>query len=94
MNVAIKKVSQTESGERFVLVEPSTRQILTVHDASEKALRQYFAGLGADSETVDACFERARERYARNSEAQPVVDQAADTDGDDLLAGLGLDDDL
>ncbi len=91
MDVTIKKVSQNDGAERFLLVDSVTRQVLTVHDTSEQALRRFFTKRGADSGLIDQCFERARQRYAETTQAQPSVDQAADTSEDDLLAGLGFD---
>ncbi len=94
MEITIKKVSENDRGERFVLVELSTRRVITVHDTSEHALRRFFAARGVGPELLDHCFERARSRYADASRAQPAVDHAADTSEDDLLAGLGFDDTL
>ena len=91
MDVTIKKVGQNDGAERFLLVDSVTRQVLTVHDTSEQALRRFFTKRGADSGLIDQCFERARQRYAETTQAQPSVDQAADTSEDDLLAGLGFD---
>jgi len=91
VDVTIKKVSQNDGAERFLLVDSVTRQVLTVHDTSEQALRRFFTKRGADSGLIDQCFERARQRYAETTQAQPSVDQAADTSEDDLLAGLGFD---
>jgi len=91
VDVTIKKVGQNDGAERFLLVDSVTRQVLTVHDTSEQALRRFFTKRGADSGLIDQCFERARQRYAETTQAQPSVDQAADTSEDDLLAGLGFD---
>jgi hypothetical protein len=49
---------------------------------------------GAAGAAIDQSIQRARQRYAETTHAQPVVDHAADTDGDDLLSGLGLEDDV
>ncbi|MDP6557250.1 MAG: hypothetical protein QGG71_21460 [Pirellulaceae bacterium] len=94
VDVTIKKVSHSNGGERFLLVDSVTRRVLTTHDTSEQALRRFFAKRSADSVLIDECFERARQRYAETTQSQPSVDHAADTAGDDLLAGLGLDDDF
>ncbi len=91
MDVTIKKVSENVDGERFVLVDTVTRKVLTVHDTTEQSLRNFFARRNVDSQTLDACLARARQRYAETSRAQPTVDHAADTSEDDLLAGMGLD---
>ena len=91
MDVTIKKVSQNDGDERFLLVDSVTRKVLTVNDTSEQAIRRFFKKLGAESGLIDQCLERARQRYAEISRAQPVVDDAADTSEDDLLAGLGFD---
>jgi len=94
VDVAIKKVSQNDEGEIFLLVDSVTRKVLTVHDTSEQALRRFFAKRGADSVLIDQCLERARQRYAETTQAQPSVDDAADTAGDGLLADLGFDNDF
>ena len=91
MDVTIKKVSQNDGDERFLLVDSVTRKVLTINDTSEQAIRRFFKKLGADSGLIDHCFERARQRYAETSQAQPSVDHAADTSEDDLLAGMGFD---
>ena len=94
VDVSIKKVCESKEGERFVLVNTATRKILTVHDTSEGALRRFFTKRGVTNTSIDHCLERARQRYAERTEAQPSVDHAADTSEDDLLASLGLDDEL
>jgi len=90
VDVTIKKVSQNDGVERFLLIDSVTRKVLTVKVTSEEALRRFFAKRGADSGLIDQCFERARQRYAEATQAQPVVDHAADTSEDDILAGLGF----
>jgi hypothetical protein len=94
VDVTVKKVSQNDGHERFLLVDSRTRKVLTVNDISEQTIRWFFEKLGADSGLIDQCLERARQRYAETSQAQPSVDHAADTSEDDLLAGLGFDEDL
>lgn len=94
MDVTIKKVGENDGGERFVLIDAVTRKVLTVHDTSEQALRRFFQQRGVAATTVDQSLERARQRYGTNSEPEPAIDHAADTADDDLLSGLGLDDDF
>ena len=94
VEITIKKVGENDGGERFVLVDATTRKVLTVRDTSEKALRRFFEKRGTGAASIDACLRRARERYAATMQTQPVVDQASDTAEDDILSGLGLDDEL
>lgn len=95
MNVAIKKVSERDAEERFVLVNATTREVLTVHDVTEAPLRRYFKQQGMSDELFDACLARARARYQKRSD-QPAaaVNEASDTiRDDDLLFDLGLGED-
>jgi uncharacterized protein YfcZ (UPF0381/DUF406 family) len=94
VDVTIKKVSQKDGEERFLLIDSVTRKVLSVNDTSEQAVRRFFARRGAASQLIDRCFERARQRYTETTQSQPSVDQAADTSEDDILAGLGFDDDF
>ena len=94
VDISIKKVGEKNGDERFVLVDPVTRRVLSMHDSSEESVRRFFAKRGNEGALIDKCFDRARRRYAKAEQTQPSVDHAADTSGDDLLAGLGLDDDL
>ena len=89
MDVAIKKVGQRDGKERFVLVSPKTREIVTVSDVTEAALRRFFEKRGVASKTIDQCLARARRRYDEAAPKTPV-DEHADTRGDDLLFQLGL----
>lgn len=93
MDVSIKKVGHRDGTERFVLLNAHTRDVLTVHDVSEASLRQFFGKRGIDKRTLDACFERARDRYEQTAASSRSVDNAADTmQDDDLLFELGLGD--
>lgn len=95
MDVAIKKVTERDGEDRFVLVNIQTREVLTVHDASEKTLRRYFTERGASPQLLDRCFERARKRFQQpRASSKVAVNQTSDTMGDDdLLIELGLADD-
>lgn len=96
MDVTIKKIGQRDGEDRFILLDPATRQILTVDDVSERALRRFFRKHGASDALIDEALLTARRRYAkRNTERQEAnVDQAAETiDDTDLLFELGLEDD-
>jgi len=93
VNVAIKKVTERESKERFVLINSATREVITVHDVSEATLRKFFRQRGMPEELVDRCFDRARDRYAANQPAARVDDASETMQDDDLLFELGLSDD-
>jgi hypothetical protein len=92
VNVAIKKVGRRDGEERFVLVNTQSREVITVKDVTESALRRYFKSHGVRDEAFDKCLTRARELYANSTRASPVS-ETSDTQGeDDLLYQLGLDD--
>ena len=97
MDVTIKKVTERDGQERFVLVNAKTRDVLTVHDVSEPTLRRFFLQRGMSDELIDGCLVRARERYQQDIRgSQSSVDEASDTIPDDDLLfelGLGADDD-
>lgn len=95
MDVAIKKVSERNGQDRFVLVNAATREVVTVHDVSETTIRRYFHGKGANDETISECLARARKKYGEGtSKASVPVDDAQETMGDDdLLFELGLSED-
>jgi hypothetical protein len=92
VDVTIKKVGQRDGKDRFILVNATTRKVLTVDDVSEASLRRFFRGRGVPDETMAEALATAQERYAQAAEAkQARVDEAADTlDDDDLLFELGF----
>lgn len=92
MDVAIKKVAERDGQERFVLVNPTTREVLTVNDVSEQTLRRYFEQRGATSDLIEECLDRARRRHDQSApKASVPVNDASETMGDDdLLFELGL----
>lgn len=95
MDVAIKKVSEREGTDRFVLVNPTTREVVTVNDVSEATLRRFFREKGASEEVIDECLAKARKNYGeRSRKASVPVSDAQETMGDDdLLFELGLGED-
>jgi hypothetical protein len=93
VEVAIKKVGQREGQERFVLVHTQTREIVTVSDVTEAALRRFFRQRGVPDGEFNHCLQRARQRYAEKSPPRNPVDENAETQGDDLLFQLGLEED-
>ncbi|MBP88634.1 MAG: hypothetical protein CMJ64_18290 [Planctomycetaceae bacterium] len=95
MDVAIKIVAERNGQERFVLVNASTREVLTVNDVSEPTLRRFFQQRGANDDLISECLDRARLRRGESArQANVPVNQASETMGDDdLLLELGLDDD-
>jgi hypothetical protein len=91
VEIAIKKVGKRDGQERFVLVDSRTREVITVKDVTEVALRRFFTKREIADNSVDACIERARQRYAETRKATPI-NESSDTMGeDDLLYQLGLD---
>lgn len=63
MDVLIKKVSERDGRERFVLLNVKTGQPVTAHDASEASIRRYFRGKGLATNFLDDCFRLARDRF-------------------------------
>ena len=92
MEIAIKKVGQRDGVERFILVNNRTRQVITVRDVSEDALRRFFEQRKISGEAIDQSLARARKRFDDTPKRTPV-DETADTQGDDLLFQLGLEED-
>jgi hypothetical protein len=92
LEVAIKKVGHRDGKERFVLVSVKTREIVTVTDVTEAALRRYFRQHNVKDQLIEECLVRARKRYDQASQRSPV-DEHAETQGDDLLFQLGLEED-
>ena len=92
MDVAIKKVAEREEQERFVLVNATTREVLTVHDVSESTLRRFFKQRGMTDELFEDCLTKARDRYQDRAEksSAPVSDASDTIEDDDLLFELGL----
>jgi hypothetical protein len=86
VEVSIKKVGERDGVERFILVNSQTRRVISANDVDEAAIRRFFAQLGADGELIDACIERASERFN-----EPGEDDLTGDDEDDLLFELGLD---
>jgi fructose-1-phosphate kinase PfkB-like protein len=95
VDVAIKKVSQRDGKDRFVLVNAKTREVVTVHDVSEATIRRYFRGKGASEETINGCLAKARKDFGEGARKASVpANDAQETMGDDdLLFELGLNDD-
>lgn len=93
MDVAIKKVGKRDGKEWFVLVSTRTREIITIKDVTENAIRRFFQERGVSEDAINKCLESARRRYADAAPKQPA-NESADTMGeDDLLFQLGLDED-
>ena len=93
MEIAIKKVGQSDGNERFILVDDKTRQVITIRDVSEDSLRRFFKQRNIPVEAVEQSLARARKRY-EESHRRSAVDENADTmEGDDLLFQLGLEED-
>ena len=92
VEIAIKKVGQHDGVERFVLVNNRTRQVITVSDVSENALRRFFKKRNISDEAVNNSLARARKRFEATPKRSPV-DETAETQGDDLLFQLGLEED-
>jgi hypothetical protein len=90
VDIAIKKVGRRDGKERFVLVNTETREIVTVNDVSEAALRRFFRQRGVTEELLNQCLERARRRYDEAAKRSPVDEHADTMEGDDLLFQLGL----
>ncbi len=95
MDVAIKKVSERDGKDRFVLVNAATREVVTVNDVSEATIRRFFRDKGASDDTISECLAKARKKYGEGaSKASVPVDDAQETMGDDdLLFELGLSED-
>jgi len=90
VEIGIKKVGQRDGKDRFVLVSVATREVLTVRDISEKALRKFFKQRGCDDETVNQSLARARRRYDESASKAKVDDSADTMEDGDLLFELGL----
>ena len=92
VDVAIKKVSERDGKDRFVLVNATTREVITVNDVSEASLRRFFRDRGASDEMLNNCLDRAREHFGERARKQSVpASDAQETMGDDdLLFELGL----
>lgn len=93
MDIAIKKVGQRDGSERFVLINHQTREVITVRDVSERALRRFCQKRGFADELVDASLARARERFESATPRKPVSETAETMEGDDLMFQLGLEED-
>jgi len=95
VDVAIKKVSERDGKDRFVLVNAETRDVVTVNDISKATLRRFFRDKGASDEMFDACLAKACENYGKGArKASVAVSDAQETMGDDdLLFELGLGED-
>ncbi|MEX0819179.1 MAG: hypothetical protein WD070_06290, partial [Pirellulaceae bacterium] len=87
MDVAIKKVSEQDGNDRFVLVNAATREVVTVNDVSEATLRRFFHDRSVPDEMLDDCLAKAREKYGKKaSPASVPVNEAQETmEDDDLL---------
>ncbi|MCA9121400.1 MAG: hypothetical protein H6822_07715 [Planctomycetaceae bacterium] len=95
VDVAIKKVSERDGKDRFVLINATTREVVTVHDISETTLRRYFADRGTSDAMLTDCLNKARKNYGENARKASVpANDAQETMGDDdLLFELGLGED-
>lgn len=95
MDVAIKKVSERDGKDRFVLVNAVTREVVTVNDISENTLRRHFQKNGVGDEAIDDCLAVARQKYGQGArkESVPVSDAQETMGDDDLLFELGLGED-
>ncbi len=95
VDVAIKKVSERDGKDRFVLINATTREVVTVHDVSEATIRRYFGDKGASDAMLTDCLNKARKNYGKNARKAGVpANDAQETMGDDdLLFELGLGED-
>ena len=95
VDVAIKKVSERDGKDRFVLVNATTREVVTVNDVSEATLRRFFLDKGASEEMLNSCLVKARKNFGDGARKASVpVSDAQETMGDDdLLFELGLGED-
>ncbi|HUG69641.1 MAG TPA: hypothetical protein VMM76_17955 [Pirellulaceae bacterium] len=95
MDVAIKKVSERDGKDRFVLVNATTREVVTVNDVSEATIRRFFRDKGASDEMLADCLAKARKNYSQSARKASVpASDAQETMGDDdLLFELGLSED-
>lgn len=95
VDVAIKKVSERDGKDRFVLVNATTREVVTVNDVSEATIRRFFRDKGASDEMLADCLAKARKDYGRGARGASVpANDAQETMGDDdLLFELGLSED-
>lgn len=95
MEVSIKKVTERDGKDRFVLVNAITREVVTVNDVSEDTVRRFFRDQGASDEMVDSCLAKARQKHGKGSRKASVpANDAQETMGDDdLLFELGLGED-
>lgn len=95
MDVAIKKVSEQDGRDRFVLVNVATREVVTVNDVSEATLRRFFHDREVPDEMLDACLAKAREKYGKKADppSVPVNEDHETMEDDDLLFELGLGED-
>ena len=95
MDVAIKKVSERDGADRFILVKATTREVVTVHDVSEKTLRHFFLERDMSDDLFDDCLEKARAKFDEVAPkvSVPVSDAQETMGDDDLLFELGLGED-
>ena len=95
VEVAIKKVSERDGKDRFVLANATTREVVTVNDVSEATLRRFFRDQGASEAMLNDCLAKARKAFGEGARKASVpVNDAQETLGDDdLLFELGLGDD-
>ena len=73
VDVAIKKVSERDGKDRFVLINATTREVVTVNDVSEATIRRYFGDQGASEAHVNGCEARS---VAREERAVHALDGA------------------
>jgi len=95
VDVAIKKVSERDGKDRFVLINATTREVVTVNDVSEATIRRYFGDQGASEALLTDCLKKARKNYGEpTAKASVPASDAQETMGDDdLLFELGLGED-
>jgi uncharacterized protein YfcZ (UPF0381/DUF406 family) len=95
VEVAIKKVSERDGQDRFVLVNATTREVVTVNDVSEATIRRFFRDKGASDEMLADCLAKARKGYSQGAHKASVsASDGQETMGDDdLLFELGLSED-
>ena len=92
MDVAIKKVSERDGKDRFVLVDVTTREVVTVNDVSEATIRRFFRAQGVSNELLTDCLTKARKDYGQRLHKVhvPASDSQETMGDDDLLFELGL----
>lgn len=84
MQIGIKKVSEQDDNERFVLYNRATGEAISKNDNSESTLRNWLSSKDFPSELIDHCFEHARKRFTEeNQAASSQPEESADLDDSD-----------